>query len=148
MLWIFSRRRVPKESPREQLPIFLIKIIEILFFINNLILKLGDFYKFNLSVSMFNYINNLTNQRDCILSCIFFNLSYHGYQTRTNSNLSVIRFNRTASQSSFVYKSMKNWNMLPVNLKSISTAKLKIKLKITFAHNTKCFCSFNFFCSY
>ena len=146
MLWIFSRRRVPKESPREQLPIFLIKIIEILFFINNLILKLGDFYKFNLSVSMFNYINNLTNQRDCILSCIFFNLSYHGYQTRTNSNLSVIRFNRIASQSSFVYQSPKNWNMLPMNLKKVSTANFKTKLKITFAFITKVF--FYFFCFY
>ena len=87
------------------------------FFMKNLILKLDDLYKFNLSVSMFNYINNPTDLRDFNSSCLSFTSSYHGCQTRTNSILSVIRFNRTASQSSFVYHSIKNWNMLPRNLK-------------------------------
>ena len=94
---------------------------------SNLILKLDDFNKFNISVSLFNYINNPTNPRDFISSRLSLNSSYHGYETRTYSNLYVIRFNRTASQSSFVYRSIKNWNMLPMNLKSTSTANLKIK---------------------
>ena len=73
------------------------------FFKNSLILKLDECYKFNLSVSMLNCINNPTDNRDFISSCLSFNSSYHVNQTRTNNNLSVIRFKRTASQSSFVY---------------------------------------------
>ena len=41
---------------------------------------------------------------DCISSCLSNNSNYHRYQTRTQSDLSVIRFNRTASQSSFIYQ--------------------------------------------
>ena len=99
------------------------------FFKNNLILKLDDLYRFNLSVSMFNYINNPTDHRDFISCSLTYNSSYHGYSTRTNNNLSVIRFNRTASQSSFVYQSIKNWNMLPMNLKTTSKTNFKIKLR-------------------
>ena len=98
---------------------------------NNLILKLDDLYKFNLAMSMFNYINNPTDHRDLISSRLTYNSSYHGYSTRTNNNLSVIRFSCTASQSSFVYQSIKNWFMLPLNLKSTSKTNFKVKLRKT-----------------
>ena len=91
--------------------------------------KLGELYKLNLSVSMFHYIINPRNHRGFISSSLSFNSSYYGYPTRTNSNLSVKRFNRTASQSSFVYQGIKNCNMLRINLKSISTGNFKIKFK-------------------
>ena len=77
---------------------------------------------------MFNCINNPNNHREFISSCLFLNSSYLGYQTKTNSNLSVICFNRTASQSAFVYQRIKNWNKLPISLKIISKANFKIKL--------------------
>ena len=100
------------------------------FFKNNLILKLDELYKFNLSKSMFNYINNPSPCSDYISSCLSYNSNYHSYQTRTQNDLSVIRFNRTASQSSFIYQGTKVWNNLPQNLKTVNSAEnFKFKLK-------------------
>ena len=86
------------------------------FFKNNLILKLDELYKFNLSKSMFNYINNPIPCSDYISSCLSYNSNYHSYQTRTQNDLSIIRFNRTSSQSSFIYQGTKVWNKLPQSL--------------------------------
>ena len=100
---------------------------------NNLILKLDDLYKFNMSISTINYMKNSINQRDFISSCLSFILTYHEYQTGMGSNLSVTRFNRTASQSSYIYQSINNWSTLPTNLKNItSSTSFRIKLKYHF----------------
>ena len=86
---------------------------------------------------MFNYINSPTNHRDYISSFLPFNSSYHGYQTGTDSYLSVVRFNHTASQSSFVYQSI-------TNQKSNSTVNFKNKLENHFCSKYLSF-FFNFF---
>ena len=112
---------------------------------NSLTLKLDELYKFNPSVSMFNYINNPTNHRDVTLRCLSINSSHHGYQSRNNSKLSFIRFKRTALQSSFVYGSMRNWNMLPMNQKSTSTSSFKINFKNQFCSKNQSFFLFLLF---
>ena len=68
----------------------------------NFTLKLDDIYKCSLSISIFHYLNYQIFLRDLTSSCISFNLVNHEYQSRTISSLSVNRFNRTASQSSYV----------------------------------------------
>ena len=109
-----------KENHQEQFLIFNLLTIRNPFSKkNNLILELDDLYKFSLSFSMFNYINNSINHKDIISSCISFNSTHHECQTRMRSNLSVIHFNR-----------INNWNNLPTKLKNItSSANFRIKLK-------------------
>ena len=100
------------------------------FFKNNLVLKLEVLYKFILSSSRFNCMNNPTIYRDFISSCISSTSIYHEYQPRLRNNLSYIRFNRTAAQSSYFHQSIKNWNDLLTNLRIISSSTIfRIKLK-------------------
>ena len=77
------------------------------FFKSNLIFELNDLYKLNVSTSRFTYPKYSTIHTEFVSSCMSFNSVKHEYQTRTSNNISVIRFNRTASQSSYAYKSIK-----------------------------------------
>ena len=92
---------------------------------------------------MFEYVNYPKFHRDFITSCISYNSVIHEYQTRTNSSLSVVIFNRTASQSPYAYQSIKNWNIF----QRISKIKLdqpisEPNLKFTFALKLKVFLSY------
>ena len=78
---------------------------------------------------MFNCIKNPIHCSDYIYSCLTYNSNYDRYQTRTQSELSVVRFNRTVSQSSFIYQGTKVRNKLPQTLRIINSAEnFKFKL--------------------
>ena len=107
------------------------------FFKNSPILKLNELYKFNLSKSMFNYISNPIHCNDYISSCLSYNSNYHRYQTKKQSDLSIIHFDRNTFQSSFIYQGTKVWNNLPQILKIIISAdnfKFKLKKKHFWSH--------------
>ena len=110
---------------------------------NNLILKLDVLYKFNLSISIFNCMNNSTIHGDFISSWKSSNSTYHEYQTRLRNFSSVSHFNRTVSQSSYIYQSINKWNELATNLKfNRSSTSFRIKLKRSFALSAKAFLYF------
>ena len=112
---------------------------------------MDNFYKFNLSISMFNYISNPTNCRDFISSSLSSNSTYHDYPTSTNNNLFVNRFNRTVSQSSYIHQSKKKiifhsriWEISVLLPNSESNFKITFVLIIKIYSSFFCF-SFNFF---
>ena len=97
------------------------------YFKSNNILKLSDLYNFSLCSHVFNYIKSPSNN---LTSRLHPNSEIHNHNTRSRTNLVVPRFNRSATQSSFMYSSVTEWNKLSPNIKnSISNHVFKSKLK-------------------
>ena len=71
------------------------------------ILKLKDIYTQRLLVYMFKN-QNFTTHSDI-----------HSYNTRGRQELVLPRFNRTRSQTSFLYQGMLAWNSLPLDMRNI-----------------------------
>ena len=114
--------------------IFLI-INKQIIFSSKTISLLDDILKVNLSISMFNYTKYPTSHRYFISSCISFNSVKHKYQTRNNSNLSVVSFNRASYCFSVIicipkYKKLEHFTNESEN--NISSANFIIKLKSHF----------------
>ena len=99
------------------------------YFEDDKILKLNDIYKINLCSHMYNYI---TSPDTHILSSRFqTNSNYHNHNTRNRNNIVTQHFNRSSSQSCFLFQSTKEWNLIPVVIKSSNTLQtFKRKLKI------------------
>ena len=92
------------------------------------IMKIDDIYKLNLSSILFDYNKKL--KTDYISPKVNPIMESHDYNTRHGANLQIIRFNRTQSQNSFLYQSVKVWNSLPHEIKSVPTnLQFKKKLK-------------------
>ena len=101
------------------------------YFRDHSIMKIEEIHKLNLSAIMYEYSKRQKN--DYISPKLGRNMEVHNHNTRQSSNLLVTRFNRSKSQNSFVYQSVKIWNSLPATIKSASTSiKFKQKLKTLF----------------
>ena len=75
------------------------------------ILKCGELYKLNLCSHLFKIISN--NHANYVSKYIKSASSVHTHSTRNNSKLIIPRFNLSASQKSFGYQAIKNWNAIP-----------------------------------
>lgn len=90
------------------------------------ILKLEDIYKLNICSTVFTSLtsNNNISPRLQITS------ERHNYSTRNSTSLVLPQFNRSRTQSSFIYQAIKEWNSLPEAIKSSrSLFAFKFKLK-------------------
>ena len=88
------------------------------FFKENGLLKLNDIYRLNLTSHMYNIRINPANY-DISLHPRSMS-SIHSYNTRNRDSFTIPRYNRTASQSSFLYQSAKEWNLIPQQIKDSS----------------------------
>ena len=91
----------------------------------NNILKLTDLYNLNLCSHVFKYLqlpNNTLQFRPHSL--------IHEHNTRHRANLITPRYNRTHTQSSFMYTSITEWNKIPHFIKNTDCIhKFKKELK-------------------
>ena len=71
------------------------------------ILKVNDIYQQRLLISMFKN-QNFTTHADL-----------HSYNTRRRQDIVLPRFNRTRSQTSFLYKGIVAWNSIPMEIRSL-----------------------------
>ena len=78
------------------------------FFKNMEILKLKDIFKQRLLINMFKNQNFITHS------------DVHSCNTRHRQDIVLPRFNRTRSQSSFLYQGMLAWNSLPLDIRNIT----------------------------
>ena len=84
------------------------------------LLKLTDLYNLNICSQLFNYINN----ENCDMQArIRTHSQMHSHNTRHSSNLVPLRFNRTTSQSSFIYRAITQWNLIPQNVKNCTSVR-------------------------
>ena len=74
-------------------------------------MKFEEIHKLDLSTIMFE--NNKRQKNDYINPKFGRNMEVHNHNTRHSSNLQVTRINRSKSQNSIVYQSVKIWNSLP-----------------------------------
>ena len=56
-----------------------------------------------------------------ISSRIYSHSNLHNHSTRNRNNLVLPHFNQSKSQSSFLYQSIRRWNILPDHVKSHDT---------------------------
>ena len=89
------------------------------YFKENGLLKLHDIYRLNLTSHTYNIRNNPSNY-DISLHPRAMS-SIHSYNTRNRNSLTIPRYNRTASQSSFLFQSSKEWNLIPQQIKDSSS---------------------------
>ena len=99
------------------------------YFKTDKILKLVDIYKINLCSHMYNYIRLPDTH---IFSSRFqTNSNYHNHNTRHKNNIVTQHFSRSSSQSCFIFQATKEWNSIPVVIKSSNTLQaFKRNLKI------------------
>ena len=88
------------------------------YFKENGLLKLNDIYRVNLTSHIYNMKKNPANYDSSLHPRSM--SSIHSYNTRNRDSLTIPRYNRTASQSSFLYQSTKEWNLLPQQIKDSS----------------------------
>ena len=97
------------------------------YFKSNNILKLSDLYNLSLCSHVFNYIKSPDNNLN---SRLHPNSQIHNHNTRNRANLVIPRFNRSATQSSFIYSSITEWNKLSSDIKNCESNQVfKSKLK-------------------
>ena len=97
------------------------------YFKSNNILKLSDLYNLSLCSHVFNYIKSPDNNLN---SRLHPNSQIHNHNTRNRTNLVIPRFNRSATQSSFIYSSITEWNKLSSDIKNCESNQVfKSKLK-------------------
>ena len=61
------------------------------------------------------------------------NSNFYNHNTRNRNNIITQHFNRSSSQSCFLFQSTKEWNLIPVVIKSSDTLQtFKRKLKIRY----------------
>ena len=95
-------------------------------FKENGLLKLVDIYRLNLACHMYN-IRKMPANYDISLRPRSMS-SIHSYETR--NSIAIPRYNKTTSQSSFLYQSAKEWNLIPECIKnSRSLASFKGNLR-------------------
>ena len=91
-----------------------------LYFKSNNILKLQDLY--NLYIHRRSYIYSYIKIRGCInFSRIYSHSNLHNHSTRNRNNFVLPHFYKWKYQSSFLYQSFKQWNILPAHVKSSHT---------------------------
>ena len=83
----------------------------------NNILKLSDLYNLSVCSHVFNYIKSTNNN---LTSCLHPNSEIHNHNTRNRTNLLVLRFNRSATQSSFIHSSITELNNLSPDKKTVN----------------------------
>ena len=82
------------------------------------LLKLNDLYNLSICSQLYKYINTENCEiRDKITA----HFQIHGHNTRHNRNLVTPRYNRTTSQSSYIYQAITQWNLLPEHIKQCET---------------------------
>ena len=85
----------------------------------NSILKLKDLYNVRACSLVFKYIR-LNENNDLNLTC---HSDVHRYNTRNANKLVAPRYNRTATKSTYMYRSVNEWNTLPENLTHIDSIR-------------------------
>ena len=90
------------------------------YFKNNGLLKLKDIYRLNLCTHMYKITESPANY-DISLQPRTLS-SIHSYNTRNSNNIATPRCNRTTTQSSFLYQSAREWNILPQQIKGSKTS--------------------------
>ena len=91
------------------------------YFKNNNILKVNDLYKLNLCSLVYRYTQPAVNLPNT--ARFHANSDIHSYNTRFNQHLAVPRYNLTKSQSSFLYRAIQEWNLIPPEIKNCNTLK-------------------------
>ena len=98
------------------------------YFKENGLLKLYDIYRLNLTSHMYNIRKNPDNYDTSIHPSTM--SSIHSHNTRNRNSFAVPRYNRAASQSSFMYQSAKEWNLIPQQVRDSSgSASFKSNLR-------------------
>ena len=91
------------------------------------ILKLQDVYGLNICSTLF--ISLTCNNK--ILPGLQITSERYNYSTRNSTSLVLPQFNRSRTQSSFIYQAIKEWNSLPEAIKSSrSVFAFKFNLKV------------------
>ena len=107
------------------------------YFKSNNILKLSDLYNLSRCPHLFIYIKSPNNN---LTSRLHPNSEIHNRNTRKRTNLVVLRFIGSATQSSFTYFFITEWNKLSSNIKNCeSNYDFKSKLK-------RYYCSVYWYC--
>ena len=97
------------------------------YFKSNNILKLSDLYNLSRCPHLFIHIKSPNNN---LTSRLHPNSEIHNRNTRKRTNLVVLRFIGSATQSSFTYFFITEWNKLSSNIKNCeSNYDFKSKLK-------------------
>ena len=91
------------------------------YFKNNNILKIHELYKLNLCSLVYRYSQPLVDFSSAARFQATSNI--HSHNTRQNQNLAIPRYNRTKSQSSFLYNSIHAWNAIPTEIQNCNTLK-------------------------
>ena len=89
------------------------------FFKENGLLKINDIYRLNLSSHMYNITQAPGSYDISLHPRIMSNI--HRYNTRNRNSFNIPRYNKTTSQSSFLYQSAKEWNLIPQQIKDSSS---------------------------
>ena len=104
------------------------------YFKNNNILKLKELYKLNLCSLLFDYIH--TDNVFTFSNRLTTHAQTHSHDTRNQNNISLPRYTKSRSQSSFLYQSIKEWNLLPNTIKhSTNKNSFKVRLKSHYIAN-------------
>ena len=91
------------------------------------VLKLKDLYILKLCCMVFSSLNSSQNNLSLMLQAQY---RHHTHNTRSGGELTLPRYRRTSSQSSFLFQSIKVYNSLPLNLRNcISITSFKINVK-------------------
>ena len=97
-------------------------------FKENGLLKITDIYRTNLLCHLYK-IRNMPANYDASLHPRLMS-TIHSYSTRNSNNLEIPRYNKATSQSSFLFQSAKEWNIIPENIRnSSSLASFKSNLR-------------------
>ena len=98
-------------------------------FKDNGFLKLADIYRLNLACHMFKIIKTPANYDTSLHPSSMSSL--HSYNTRNRNSIAIPRYNKKTSQSSFLYQSAKEWNLIPDHIKNSSgLASFKSNLRM------------------
>ena len=97
-------------------------------FKENGLLKITDIYRMNLLCHLYK-IRNMPANYDASLHPRLMS-TIHSYSTRNSNNLEIPRYNKATSQSSFLFQSAKEWNLIPEYIRnSSSLASFKSNLR-------------------
>ena len=98
------------------------------YFKQDKILKAEEIFKLQVSSKMYAYINSDDNE---FRHRYYSFASIHNHHTRNRNNLVIPRYNKTSSQSCFLYQSTNEWSNVPLTIQyapSIQSFKRRLKL--------------------